>query len=190
MEIQNAVIKPYETQKIITLSPSQRGLVRVKHGGASSPETFYAHAEIAEKRPICVIEIWKTATTDYSKHDRFVLQWQRKIDVWRYFIVKPTTLTTLKIETKETKHRQTYPRSIDFNIVAAADQNETERTLISRLVTTTENVALFRASVPLPQFEKPYGEITLVNTSTLSGFTMPLPQPTATALDNNIIIKI
>lgn len=185
--------RPLTTSTPVSLPSFQSGLVKIDSDSNPTPQYVFSDVLTATIRPFGVIEIWKGAATDYTAVERFTLNWTRKTDFWRYFILKkqqppssiPPPLTPFSIDVENVKAAE-YPVTARFDLISEANQTAAERLTISNY--TDADVDLFRSSVALPQFERAFGKIRLSHTQ--GRIDMLLPQPTFRSADTNIIVKI
>jgi hypothetical protein len=186
-------IRPLTTSTAVSLPDFQNGFLKVENNSSPTPQYVYCDSRIATNRPFGIIEIWKSAATDYTTSQVFTLNWERKKDFWRYFVLKnepktedfPPEPTHLAIEVKNIKAAE-YPTDVAFNLVNETDITVAEKQIISNY--TDVKVYLFRSMVELPQFERPLGKIHL--SDLVEGIDMQLSQPTFRSTDTNIIVKI
>jgi hypothetical protein len=169
----------------VNLPDFQNGLVKIETNSGPTPQYLYSDNDVAAARPFGIIEIWKGAATSYSTPQVFTLNWTRKEDFWRYFIVKKDNLMSFSILIENIKAAE-YPVNARFDFVSEADRTALEKQIISNY--TDADIDLFRSSVQLPQFERPFGKIRLSDTH--GRIEMLLPQPTFRSTDTNIIVKI
>jgi hypothetical protein len=186
-------IRPLTTSTAVSLPDFQSGFMKIENNSSPTPQYVYSDARVASNRPFGIIEIWKSAATDYTTPQVFTLNWARKKDFWRYFVLKkevqteesPPEPTNLYIEVKNQKAPE-YPENVAFNLVNEIDITAAEKLIISNY--TDVKVYLFRSMVELPQFERPLGKIHL--SDLVEGIDMQLSQPTFRSTDTNIIVKI
>jgi hypothetical protein len=186
--------RPLTTSTPVSLPNFQSGLVKIQSNSNGTPQYIYSEASVAAIRPFGVIEIWKGAATDYTTPQVFTLNWERKVDFWRYFILKnivppsphPVVPTPYTIDIENVKAVGEYPAHVSFDLINEADRTAAERLTISNY--TDVDIDLFRSSVALPQFEQPFGKIRLSHAH--GRIEMLLPQPTFRSTDTNIIVKI
>jgi hypothetical protein len=176
--------RPLTTTTAVSLPTFQNGLVKVENNSDGTPQYFYADAAISGSKPFGIIEIWRNPTRLYTPPQVFNLKWERKKDFWRYFIIKREAETDFSIKIENVKAAE-YP-SARFDVINEADQTAKEKQIISNY--TDAAIDLFRSSVELPQFERPFGKINL--SDTMGRIDILLPQPTFRSTDTNIIVKI
>ena len=177
--------RPLTTSTPVSLPSFQSGLVKIQSNSSGTPQYIYAESSVAITKPFGIIEIWKGVATDYATPQVFTLNWERKVDFWRYFILKKSSATSFSILIENIKAAE-YPLDARFDFINEADQTATEKQIINNY--TDAAIDLFRSSVELPQFERPFGKIRL--SDTLGRIEMLLPQPTFRSTDTNIIVKI
>jgi hypothetical protein len=177
--------QPLTASTSVNLPDFQNGLVKIETNSSPTPQYLYSDVGVAAVRPFGIIDIWKGAATNYNVPQIYTLNWTRKEDFWRYFIVKKDNLSSFSILIENVKAAE-YPATARFDFVSEADRTALEKQLISHY--TDADIDLFRSSVPLPQFERPFGKIRLSDTH--GRIEMLLPQPTFRSTDTNIIVKI
>jgi hypothetical protein len=185
--------RPLAPSTPVNLPNFQNGLIKIESDNSPTPQYVFSDVLAAANRPFGIIEIWKGAATDYTQTQRFMLNWTRKMDFWRYFILKnkvppspnPVVPVPYTIDIENIKAVE-YPKTARFDLVCEADFTAAERLTISNY--TDADVDLFRSSVALPQFERPLGKIRLSHAQ--GRIDMLLPQPTFRSADTNIIVKI
>jgi hypothetical protein len=171
----------------IKFSENQRGLIRLDYPDTGSPNTAYVDTELAAMRSFAFIEIWKNAQTDYTKTEKLVVQWRRRADIWRYFIINTVSNQALSVGVNKPNNPSPVYPSISFNAIEESNQTEFEKSYIHNL--EKPNIVLFRSSVPIPQFEKPFGKISLKSQIGQDTQEVTLAPPAFSTLDNNIIFK-
>jgi hypothetical protein len=176
---------PLTTSTPVSLPDFQNGLVKIESNSSGTPQYIYVESSVAATKAFGIIEIWKGTATDYATPQVFTLNWERKMDFWRYFILKKDSATNLSISVENVKAAE-YPLNPSFDFIDEADRTATEKQIISNY--TDAAIDLFRSSVEFPQFERPLGKIRL--SDTLGRIEILLPQPTFRSTDTNIIVKI
>ncbi len=177
--------RPLTKSTAVNLPDFQNGLVKIESDSSPTPQYVYSDKHLATGQPFGIIEIWKGATTNYNTPQVFTLNWTRKQDFWRYFIVKKDDSLDFAIAIENVIAAE-YPTDAQFNFVNVSDRTDSELQIISNY--TDVAIDLFRSSVELPQFERPLGKIHLKDTH--GRIDMLLPQPTFRTTDTNIIVKI
>lgn len=168
-------------------------------GVPQKTENIYANEALLYTTPFAIIEIHKNAATDYNTPIKYLLPFERKTPVWKYFIIDRTGnlfdqaldgTPNAKINYPAPAANETvYPAGVLFNPIATADQTDEEKATIASFA--PGKGYLFKSSVGIPIFERILSNVSLVKTTIPQKvITKALPNPSRSSLNSEIFIHI